>query len=460
MLFRALSIVSVVTVILQSNAYAYDGPSSSCSNATQLQERISSSLNMKTGEVNQVVLDSLRGTLDDVISVDDALFLTETLQPIHFDSGDQGYNNEVKTPDAYAGLDLKDLASGQTFETQDKYERYLSIRETVRAQTEEALNLCPGTLQVHFTHISQKTLGGSHAAHADNCFYALETLEKNGQTLAVCNNEGSTNQHPYSNRVAASIVYLNDQTTGGYDGGQFYWADLSSGEPKTITTPKIGRMAYFTAGVENLHGALPVVERFVGGEVACKKEEQECPMPRRLALAMWYVANGQAAEIVPRFGGNRKNEVDDDDPNAPTKVLEIPVEFLKSSLRVALSFQLLGLQNQPAKGSWKVFQSDDVPLGMLFRDNTGMLSIRLNNKDGGASSIIFERHADVGTRPSLMYQLQESVLIHNILDVLHSWAFESEEDSGEEIKDEDRLLGLLNVKAIEEARTTLPARPG
>ena len=112
---------------------------------------------------------------------------------------------------------------------------------------------------------------------------------------------------------------------------------------------------------------------------------------------------------------------------------------------------LLSLQNQPSKGSWRFVQQDNIPLGMVFKDESAMFSIGLRE-----DSIVIERHTDNGKRPSLIYQLQESVALHKVLDELHELAF-GKGDDGQDIDDEDRLL-LLHESAIEEARKKLPAR--
>ena len=75
----------------------------------------------------------------------------------------------------------------------------------------------------------------------------------------------------------------------------------------------------------------------------------------------------------------------------------------------------------------------------------------------GDESITIERHTDAGNRPSLFYQLQESVILHKVLDELHALAF-GKGDDGQDIEDYDRLLVLQGKYAIDEARKELPAR--
>ena len=84
---------------------------------------------------------------------------------------------------------------------------------------------------------------------------------------------------------------------------------------------------------------------------------------------------------------------------------------------------------------------------MFYQDNTGMFSLSFLE-----NAIVVDRY---GPKPSLQYVLQESVLLHGVLDELYSLAFEGEED----IKDEDRLLQLnAPGDAIDKARELLPAK--
>jgi hypothetical protein len=62
----------------------------------------------------------------------------------------------------------------------------------------------------------------------------------------------------------------------------------------------------------------------------------------------------------------------------------------------------------------------------------------------------FMRH---GEKPSLQYCLQESVLLHGVLDELSNLAFETSE-----IEEDKRLLRLKQTDAIDKAREALPAR--
>jgi len=66
------------------------------------------------------------------------------------------------------------------------------------------------------------------------------------------------------------------------------------------------------------------------------------------------------------------------------------------------------------------------------------------------SKIVVDRY---GSRPSLPYMLQESVILHKVLDELKELAF-----GGEGIEEENRLVRLEERDGIEKAREVLPAR--
>eukprot|EP00986_Skeletonema_menzelii_P005793 scaffold2144_cov149-Skeletonema_menzelii.AAC.13 len=149
------------------------------------------------------------------------------------------------------------------------------------------------------------------------------------------------------------------------------------------------------------------------------------------------------------FGKKEKDGPSSPQPQAaasvPTRLFNIPAQSIKpGGLRVVLGFHLIGLQNTPDQGSWKANQASDTVLDMVFRDNSAKFSITL-----GVEGISVDRY---GT-PSLPYLLQESVILHSVLDEISSIA------NGGDIEAKDRLLQLdESADAIEEARSTLPAR--
>jgi hypothetical protein len=356
-------------------------------------------------------------------------YLVRELQPKRFVSS-LGYENNhdgssYNAPIGYSGLGLKELATPSSAATDREnerqyYRRLLNIREKLRFQTEQSLGMCKGSLFVHYTQVAQKTTGGKHRSHADNCFHHFD------RGNATCD---TSNQHPWPMRSAASILFLNDD----FGGGEFYWANRSNGHPEVLIKAKSGKMTFFTSGVENLHGALPVEEN----PVVCTTT------PRRLVLAMWYTTDSREKELVPNFGEQQ------DDPNT-VQLFEIPALFLKQgALRLSLGLYFLGQQNIPSVGIWALNQPDESTLIMLFKDHSAMLSFKIKH-----DAIIVHRHVDPSTRPSLMYQLQESVLLQGFLDELSTIAF-GEEDT---IHNEDRLISLHGMGVIERCRDKLPAK--
>ena len=115
-------------------------------------------------------------------------------------------------------------------------------------------------------------------------------------------------------------------------------------------------------------------------------------------------------------------------------------------LKFFLQIYLVGEQNKPVQGAWVLNNNDENgSLDMYYKDGTGMFSVGLNEK-----SIKVQRY---GEKPSLEYVLQESVMVHGILDELNQIAFEVDD-----IEEEKRLLQFANSDAIENARESLPAR--
>jgi hypothetical protein len=152
------------------------------------------------------------------------------------------------------------------------------------------------------------------------------------------------------------------------------------------------------------------------------------------------------------FGKKEKEEQSASSPpqqqaaaSPPTRLFNIPAHSVKpGGLRFALGLHLIGLQNTPDQGSWKANQASDTVLEMVFRDNSALFSITL-----GDEGISVDRY---GT-PSLPYLLQESVILHSVLDEINSLANEGD------IEVQNRLLQLEESgDAIKEARSTLPAR--
>jgi hypothetical protein len=132
--------------------------------------------------------------------------------------------------------------------------------------------------------------------------------------------------------------------------------------------------------------------------------------------------------------------------NGPKTVLDIPCSNVKvGPLKFFLQIFLVGEQNTPVQNSWVLNQNDErQTLDMYFTDGTGMFSIDL--KEYGMKVWRY------GQAPSLQYQLQESVLLHSLLDEVEGIAF------AEDIAEDKRLIQFKESDGLEKARETLPAR--
>jgi hypothetical protein len=142
------------------------------------------------------------------------------------------------------------------------------------------------------------------------------------------------------------------------------------------------------------------------------------------------------------FGPKEASETND--VTAPKRVIEIPVTSVKKGgLRMVLGLCLIGLQNTPDPGSWRANQASDTVLDMIFKDNAAKFSVVFED-----SCIAVDRYGQA----SLPYLLQESVILHKVLDELNELAFTNE------VEAENRLFQLEDSTLIEQARSTLPAR--
>ena len=129
-----------------------------------------------------------------------------------------------------------------------------------------------------------------------------------------------------------------------------------------------------------------------------------------------------------------------------TTIIDLPASTVKiGALRFFLQIYLVGEQNKPTQGSWVLSNNEPESLQMYYKDGTGMFSVDL--KEYGIQIV---RH---GQRPSLEYALQESVMLHGVLDELNAIAFETDD-----IDVEKRLLQFPDTEAISKARESLPAR--
>ena len=334
---------------------------------------------------DESVISLLRGTVDNVISEAEAKSFVHSLPDFRESFGyDENSNGRAyAAPEGYSALGLKELKSFP-----EVYNKLIEIREQVRSMTEKSLNICPGSLYIDFTTISRKVEGGAHRPHADNCIHSFH------DKVATCD---TSQYHPYPKRVAASILYLNDPDTGNFEDGQFYFANRTNNgevEEGGAVDISMGRLVYFTSGVENFHGALPVRE----------KKGNDNDSASRLALAMWYV-----------FDKNLKESLAISDPNDPAEIftLQLPIDVDLDALLLSMGAHLVSRQDKPMTGAWKVSKYGHSALHVLFKDHSAMFSITFM-KSG--SRIVVERHTDTNKRASLQYMLQESVILHSVLD--------------------------------------------
>ena len=155
------------------------------------------------------------------------------------------------------------------------------------------------------------------------------------------------------------------------------------------------------------------------------------------------IQSANTSLAVGLFGPKETKEAEHDH-DFHKRIMEIPVKSIKKGgLRMVIGLCLIGLQNTPDDGSWRANQASDAKLDMYFRDNSAKFSVVLED-----SCIAVDRYG----KASLPYLLQESVILHSVLDELNELAFSSE------VELENRLLQLEGADAIEEARSTLPAR--
>lgn len=197
------------------------------------------------------------------------------------------------------------------------------------------------------------------------------------------------------------------------------------------------------------------------------------PRPNRCILVAHAVIPGSSSGTGSTSGGGlfgrnsgnaaaAKAERTEGVPPKSVLLLELPAEAIKlGALRFLLQIHLVSEQNKPVPKAWltrEVDNNDDdtndskdnkSTLQVYFMDGTGMLSMELS--DAGIS---IQR---LGDKPSLQYVLQESILLHSILDQLEEVVFGDTADEAA-IDVDKRLLILSDATAIDQARANLPAR--
>jgi hypothetical protein len=150
----------------------------------------------------------------------------------------------------------------------------------------------------------------------------------------------------------------------------------------------------------------------------------------------------------------------------PKTMIQLEASNIKvGALRFLLHIHLVGEQNNPIPNAWICREADEEEdpknhknvLNVYYQDGTAMLSIRI--QENGITMIRY------GTKPSLPYQIHESILIHNLLDEIQIVAFgtssntnDNDHDDSKKILPHQRLIQLTNDQVIERARSTLPIR--
>jgi hypothetical protein len=161
------------------------------------------------------------------------------------------------------------------------------------------------------------------------------------------------------------------------------------------------------------------------------------PSPRRQATSSLKIGN--------LFGGLFGAGEEKQSNNGSNTILDMPGNIKVGPLKFFMQIYLVGQQNTPSESSWALNNNDEnESIDMYYKDGTGMFSLGI--KENGVS---INRY---GMRPSLEYMLQESVMLHGLLDELQEVA------EVEEVEQEKRLIQFKESDAVSKARGTLPAR--
>jgi len=166
------------------------------------------------------------------------------------------------------------------------------------------------------------------------------------------------------------------------------------------------------------------------------------------SLGMSNIFDGFSRFFSPENHGDDDDTCDDHDDDddflGSSRIISLPVESIKpGGLRLFLMFYLMGEQNTPEKGSWKIDQptTDEYAVDIYYHDRTAVLMIRLTE-----NMITIDR---MGSTPSTSYIMQEAVIVDGILDELQRMVSEGG------IARKDRLILLKDENAIVKAREAL-----
>jgi hypothetical protein len=228
----------------------------------------------------------------------------------------------------------------------------------------------------------------------------------------------------------------------------------------TMKTPVVTSLAIFSLthcpGTESFTPipASPLSQHPTNGKTVYSTSSVVVAPTTSTALRIGNLFGGMFGQKDTEDSGDNKNESTRGIGNGgtvvvpTTTVLDIPARAVKvGPLKFYLQMFFVGEQNKPVGGSWVLNQNNDgtTTLDMYYVDGTGMFSTDLR-EDG-----ITVRRS--GRKPSLQYLLQESVLLHSMLDELRQIAFEVEG-----VDQDKRLLRFSDPGALSKLRESLPAR--
>jgi hypothetical protein len=156
-------------------------------------------------------------------------------------------------------------------------------------------------------------------------------------------------------------------------------------------------------------------------------------------------ARSSALYIGNLFGGLFGQQKEEKEESGSNALLDMPSTVKVGPLKFFVQLYLVGQQNNPSKKSWTLNSNDETDsIDMYYTDATAMFSVVIK-EDG----IKVERR---GMKPSLQYALQESVMLHGLLDELSGIA------EVEDVEPEKRLIQFNDLDAVAKAREGLPAR--
>lgn len=166
--------------------------------------------------------------------------------------------------------------------------------------------------------------------------------------------------------------------------------------------------------------------------------------PTGTALGVGNIFDGIGRFFSSDNNDDHDRNTDDDSYLGSTRLVSLDVESLKpGGLRLFLMFYLLGMQNNPEKGTWRIDQptSDEYIIDLYFHDQTGALMVRL-----AEDNVVIDR---LGSTPSTAYIMQETVVVDGILEEMQRMATDCD------IKRDDRLILLKDDSVITSARESL-----